>query len=426
MPAYPLFLLLGAVSALFVGMIDPIIAVYYVQVVGLGPLQLVLLGTVVEVSQLLFEVPTGVVADLYSRRLSVIIGVLLVGACFVVQGLVPVVAAIALAEVLRGIGATFNSGALEAWIADEIGEDRAAGAYLRYAQTRQLGALAGTVAGVALAGVALSLPVLIGGLGMLGLGLFLVFAMPERNFVSARQDAGAAGEPGAPPPARRHRRLGGLQDAAGTFLRGLDEVRARPLLGTLMALWLVFALSTEGLDRLWEAHLLANFEFPAAGGLSPVVWFGAINVAFMLLSVGANEVARRRIDLTDDDAVARALFLISVLRIAGVFVFGLTVGFGLAVFGYVTTEVMRRVTQPLFVGWGNRHIDPRTRATLLSMGGTVDAVGQLTGGPVIGLVGQLLSLRAAMVTVGLTLVPALPLLSRARRQAGQDAGPKDA
>jgi DHA3 family tetracycline resistance protein-like MFS transporter len=429
MPAYPLFLLLGAVSALFVGMIDPIIAVYYVQVVGLGPLQLVLLGTVVEVSQLLFEVPTGVVADLYSRRLSVIIGVLLVGACFVVQGLVPVVAAIALAEVLRGIGATFNSGALEAWIADEIGEDRAAGAYLRYAQTRQLGALVGTVAGVALAGVALGLPVLIGGVGMLVLGVFLVFAMPERNFVSSRQDdrEGAGGGPaGSPagPPARRRRRLGGLRDAAATFLRGLDEVRSRPLLGTLMALWLVFALSTEGLDRLWEAHLLTGFRFPTAGGFSPVFWFGAINVAFMLLSVGANEVARRRVDLTDDAAVARSLFLISVLRIAGVVLFGLTVGFGLAVFGYITTEVMRRVTQPLFVGWVNRHVEPRTRATLLSMGGTVDAIGQLTGGPMIGLVGQLLSLRAAMVAVGLTLVPALPLLNRARRQAEQGAGQK--
>lgn len=425
MPAYPLFLLLGAVSALFVGMIDPIIAVYYVQVVGLGPLQLVLLGTVVEVSQLLFEVPTGVVADLYSRRLSVIIGVLLVGACFVVQGLVPVVAAIALAEVLRGIGATFNSGALEAWIADEIGEDRAAGAYLRYAQTRQLGALAGTVAGVALAGVALGLPVLIGGVGMLVLGVFLVFAMPERNFVSSRQDdrEGAGGGPEGAPP-RRRRRLGGLRDAAATFLRGLEEVRSRPLLGTLMALWLVFALSTEGLDRLWEAHLLTGFQFPTAGGFSPVFWFGAINVAFMLLSVGANEVARRRVDLTDDAAVARSLFLISVLRIAGVVLFGLTVGFGLAVFGYITTEVMRRVTQPLFVGWVNRHVEPRTRATLLSMGGTVDAIGQLTGGPMIGLVGQLLSLRAAMVAVGLTLVPALPLLNRARRQAEQGAGQK--
>jgi len=225
-------------------------------------------------------------------------------------------------------------------------------------------------------------------------------------------------------PARRRRRLGGLRDAAATFLRGLDEVRSRPLLGTLMALWLVFALSTEGLDRLWEAHLLTGFQFPTAGGFSPVFWFGAINVAFMLLSVGANEVARRRVDLTDDAAVARSLFLISVLRIAGVVLFGLTVGFGLAVFGYITTEVMRRVTQPLFVGWVNRHVEPRTRATLLSMGGTVDAIGQLTGGPMIGLVGQLLSLRAAMVAVGLTLVPALPLLNRARRQAEQGAGQK--
>ena len=97
----------------------------------------------------------------------------------------------------------------------------------------------------------------------------------------------------------------------------------RPLLGTLMALWLVLALSTEGLDRLWEAHLLANFQFPAVGGLSPVFWFRAINVAFVLLSVGANEVARRRIDLTDDLAVARPSVL-SVLRIAGVLLFGLT------------------------------------------------------------------------------------------------------
>jgi DHA3 family tetracycline resistance protein-like MFS transporter len=167
-PAYSLFLILGAASALFVGMIDPIIAVYYVRVVGLGPLQLVLLGTVVEVAGLLFEVPTGIVADLYSRRLSVTIGVLAVGACFLIQGLFPFLVAIVAAEVLRGIGGTFTSGALEAWIADEIGEGAAAAAYLRYAQARQLGALAGTVVGVALGAVALALPVAIGGAAMLG------------------------------------------------------------------------------------------------------------------------------------------------------------------------------------------------------------------------------------------------------------------
>jgi DHA3 family tetracycline resistance protein-like MFS transporter len=404
LPAYPVFLVLGAASALFVGMIDPIVAVYYVQVVGLGPLQLVLLGTVVEVAGLVFEVPTGVVADLYSRRLSVIIGVLAVGACFVVQGLLPFLLPIVAAEVLRGVGATFTSGALEAWIADEIGEEAAAAAYLRYAQARQLGALAGTVAGVGLASVALSLPIVVGGAAMLGLGVGLAFVMPERHFVPSR-----------------HHHLGGLRSAVATFHGGLSHIRGRPLLGTLMALWLVLALSTEGLDRLWEAHLLANFALPTIGGLSPVLWFGAINVTFMLLSVVANEVARRRVQLSDDAAVARALALISVLRIAGVALFGLATSFGLAILGYVTAEVLRRVSQPLFTGWVNRHLDPRVRATLLSMGGEVDAIGQLAGGPAIGLVGQLVSLRAAMVVAALTLVPALPLLARARRQASAPA-----
>jgi hypothetical protein len=44
--------------------------VYLIVRVGLDPLQLVLVGTVLEATCFLFEVPTGVVADRYSRRLS--------------------------------------------------------------------------------------------------------------------------------------------------------------------------------------------------------------------------------------------------------------------------------------------------------------------------------------------------------------------
>lgn len=272
---------------------------------------------------------------------------------------------------------------------------------------RQLGALAGTVVGVALASVTLTLPVLAGGVAMLGLGVFLAAVMPERHFEPA-QHAELTGP------------LGGLRNAAITFRQGLAAIRGRPMLGTLMMLWLVLSLSTEGIDRLWEAQLLANFQLPAIGNLSSVVWFGAINVTFMLLSVAANEVARRRLRLTDDAAVARALAIISLMRIAGVVLFGLATRFELAVLGYVTTEVFRRVSQPLFTGWVNRHVDSHIRATLLSMGGEVNAIGQLTGGPMIGLIGQLFSLRAAMVAVGLTLLPALPLLARARRQADRE------
>lgn len=54
-------------------------------VLELDPLQMVLVGTALESSIFLFEIPTGVVADTISRRTSIIIGVFLIGSGFVVQ-----------------------------------------------------------------------------------------------------------------------------------------------------------------------------------------------------------------------------------------------------------------------------------------------------------------------------------------------------
>ena len=42
--------------------------IWWVGTLGLGPRQLVLLGTAFEIPVLLAEVPTGIVADLYSRK----------------------------------------------------------------------------------------------------------------------------------------------------------------------------------------------------------------------------------------------------------------------------------------------------------------------------------------------------------------------
>src|SRR6476469_9881087 len=90
-------------------------AVYRLQTVGLDPLQLVLVGTVLEASCFVFEIPTGVVADTFSRRLSVIIGVVLLGGGELIEGAIPAFAAVLLAQVVAGLGYTFLSGATEAW-----------------------------------------------------------------------------------------------------------------------------------------------------------------------------------------------------------------------------------------------------------------------------------------------------------------------
>ena len=139
--------------------------VYYVQTIGLDPLQLVLMGTVLEAAILLFEVPTGIVADMFSRRLSIIIGTILMGLSFIAMAFWKPFGLILLAQALWGIGFTFTSGAEQAWITDEIGESNAAAVFLRGTQMELAGAFFGLAAGVLLGSLALSLPILACGIG---------------------------------------------------------------------------------------------------------------------------------------------------------------------------------------------------------------------------------------------------------------------
>jgi DHA3 family tetracycline resistance protein-like MFS transporter len=139
-----------------------IASVYRVQTVGLKPLQLVLVGMVLELAVLIFKVPTGVLADTYSRRLSVIVGFFLIGAGFMLVGSTHIFLAVLIAQVIWGTSYTFISGALQAWIADEVGERDLGRVYPRGKQTDYLGSLVGALASALLATVALRAPLLLG------------------------------------------------------------------------------------------------------------------------------------------------------------------------------------------------------------------------------------------------------------------------
>ncbi len=112
--AYRVYLLTAFAEALFSGMYFTVSTIYRVEVAGLNPLQLVLVGTIMEASIFIFEIPTGVVADVFSRRLSIIIGWMVMGGGLVLEALVPRFGVILVAQALWGFGYTFTSGATEA------------------------------------------------------------------------------------------------------------------------------------------------------------------------------------------------------------------------------------------------------------------------------------------------------------------------
>jgi DHA3 family tetracycline resistance protein-like MFS transporter len=398
--AFALYLWMEGISAFCLSTIFTVAAVYRIEIAGLDPFQLVLVGTVLELAAFCFEIPTGVLADTYSRRLSVILGIALLGSAELVEGSIPIFGFILLAQVISGLGYTFISGASEAWIADEIGEEHAGRAFLRGAQVGQIGTLLGTFASVGLASIQLNLPLLVGGGALLGLAGALLLLMPEHGF--------------QPLPREQRSSWGAM---GRTFREGLTVVRGRPLLITILSIAIFFGASTEAFDRLWQAHLLESFRFPALGALQPIIWFGIINVGAMLISFVATEIAQRRIDTTSHRVVARALLLINALLIASVVSFGLAGGFGVAVGMFWSAMLFRRLNGPLYAAWLNQNINPRVRATIFSMSGQADALGQVAVGPVIGAIGSAISLRAAMVVGGFLLSPAIALYARALRGA---------
>lgn len=395
-----IYLIISGATTLFNALMFTVLSIYYIQTAGLNPFQLVLVGTVVEATIVLFEVPTGVVADTYSRRLSVIIGYLLIGLCFVVEGLVPLFGAILLAEVVRGLGETFVSGAREAWIADEVGEARVGQVYLRAAQVRQVAHLIGIALSVVLASVQLNLPVILGGALTMALAIFLMVAMPETGFQ----------------PAPRREGISSWRALHTTLRDGLRVARASPTVPLLLTTGIVGGAFSEGFDRLWEAHLLLDITFPEAGGLTTVVWFGLVRMGAALLTLPAVEFVRRRLDIANPRQAARALVWVNGLLMVSVIAFGLVNIFVAAVAAYWLASALRTLNEPITTTWLNQNLDPRVRATVLSLRGQADALGQIGGGPVIGLVATIFSLRAALVGAGLLLSPALLLYGRALRR----------
>ncbi len=367
---------------------------YFVTVAGLDPLQLLLIGAALEGAAFVLEVPTGVVADVSSRRRSVILGCLCLGASMLLVAAFPVFWALLLTQIVSAAGYTFLSGAQQAWLADEVGEDRAAHLYLLGSQYGRAAGIVGIAATAALATLGLHVPILAGGAMALLLALYLWLRMPEDGF--------------APAPREERQTWAALTT---TFRQGVREVRASRVLTLLMLSALLYGASSEALDRLNEFLLIREVGLP--GGLSAANWFVLLALAAQVVGLAVTEPLRRRINPADAAAASQALRWVLGLSVAALLAFASAPSFGWAATALVVHGVLRGLYSPLYDAWINRGLDPRSRATVNSIAAQADALGQVSFGPVFGLLGNALGVRAALALAALVRLPTLGLLRRA-------------
>ncbi len=401
--AYTIYLIMSGAEWLIFSLFNAVAYVYLATNVTDDPFKLVFISTVFTVTVLLFEIPTGVVADVYSRRLSVIIGFALMGVGAVIEGGFQVYELVLFSQVMWSIGFTFISGARDAWITDEIGEEQVGQAYIRSTQISQVAFLIGIPIGTALGTIALNLPIILAGVLFFMLAVFLILFMPEEGFQRSESEERQS-----------------WRTMFKTFGDGLRLIRGRSVLIAIMVISAVYGLSSAGFDNLWTVQMLENLTFPAVGNFEPVVWFGIINAVMTVLGLVGTEIVRRKVDVGSQSGIVRALMLLTGATAVCMVVFGLVGSFWLAAAVYCLSVTFRTSSDPILRTWITINVESNVRATILSMDSQVNSLGQMIGGSAIGAIGSMISLPVALVTTGLARIPVMMLFARLVLQGKRD------
>ena len=371
---------------------------YFATIITQDPFRLATLLVVLEAATFVFEVPTGVVADSFSRKWSMVIGYLIWGGGFLLQALVPVYEIALLSQAIWGLGFSFVSGAPEAWLVDELGQEEASSLFLRGSQLGHVTTLFGIAAATALATLHVSLPIAIGGFATICLAILLAVIMPEERFQPTRRR-------GMP-----------IFQIRRTVAASVKHLQDKPVLRSIVLIGVVIGCSVGGFDAMYAPHILQNLALPV---FEPEIWFGILFGTVTLLTIPVVEMIKRVLQWQTQIETTSILALFAAITVLGNLIFVWTSAFYIAALAYCLSQVMRTASKPLFMIWVNRYAPSDVRATVISMYWQSNAFGQILGAPVLGAIGTLSSLRIALFAASLALLPSIPLYRRRRKDSSE-------
>lgn len=397
--------LLRFFQALAKGLAASYIVIYQIEAGGFGPLQLVTLGAVFHIAVLLFEAPTGALADARSRRGSIALGLGIIGACFLVMGSTTDYQAFLVISFLWGIGETFISGAREAWVTDEIPfspqPDLKPGAlFIVGSQAEFLGGIVGIIASGFLALRGLAAPLTAAGMMYLA-AMAWAASLPEKGFPQSKA----------------------WQENLRESLQGLKVgwrgVLSGGMILMILSITLFQGMSSEGFDRLWQAFVKeALGGVPSLFGMPDRSWWAVISALSLSLAWAVVSLVKSKVDMGNEGQIVKVLCWMTLGILAGILVFAFAPSFWIAVPALLLCRTLRKANSPLMTAWLNLQTGQDSRATILSFEGQTQALGRILGGPTAGAAAEAAkSLRVAVGVTAAFLLPAvIAVLSAARRR----------
>jgi len=366
--------------------------------VGLNIFQVMLINAAYTVAQMLFEVPTGVIADTLGRRVSYLlaVGIILVSTLLYVWfGLAGFgVGPFAAASALLGLGYTFYTGAVDAWMVDALHSVDYPGMlepiFARYGMTFGLFMLIGTTFGGLLGQVDLWIPYVVRAIVLVPAFLLGLLVMRDLGFKGRELTLGSFGY-----ETRRIATAGityGLRDRVVRFIMFATLVQGVFFFYGFYS-WQKYFLDLLGQDLVWVTGVIA-----ALVGLTQIV--------------GNALVGRITKRVSDRGLILMVCTGVSTVAIVGA---ALVQQFWVAVPLYLVSTVAFGISMPVKQGWLNARISSEQRATIISLDALFGDGGSTVGQVGLGWLSQAVSIPFAWLVGGLAQAVGVPLLGVARR-----------
>ena len=366
---------------------------------GLNNLEAFAANAFFTAGMVLFEVPTGIVADMWGRRTSFLLGTVTLAVTTVLYVVLWEIEAPfwewAAVSLLLGLGFTFFSGATEAWLVDALDAAHFEGAlesvFARGQVLTGVGMLTGSIGGGYLAqAISLGAPFVLRAavlLVMFGLALTL---MRDIGFTPKRDGRPWAEVKGIAANSVEY----GWRVPAVKYL-----MLAAPFTGGV-GIFVFYAL---------QPYLLELYGDPQAYGIAGLV--AAIVAGSQILGGLATTQVRKLFRLrTSALLAAESLSVLSLALIGLIESFWAVIGL-IVVWGLMFAAVL-----PIRQAYLNGLIPSQQRATILSFDSLMSSSGGVVAQPILGRAADVWGYPASYLLSGAISAFSLPFIARSRRQ----------
>ena len=348
-----------------------------------------------------FEVPTGVVADTLGRRVSFLLSVavlavttlLYVGLAELDAGVVP----FALVSVAMGLGFTFYSGAMEAWLVDALQATGFGGAldgvFARGQQVTGVAMLAGTVGGGLVGQLDLSFPYLVRTALLVFVFVIAYVVMHDVGFTPRRVTLREL-----PAEVARNARAG---VRFGWSQRPLRLLMLASLVQMGFFMWAFYAS---------QPYLLDLLE-------SDAIWVaGLVAAGLALATIAGNQL----VHALSQRCGRRTTMLLGAAAVetAAAVEMGVADSFWVALPALLVVTAAVGVVSPVRQAYLHQLVPSEQRATVVSFDSMVANTGGTAGQLGLGALGEARAVGTAFVVGGLATAAALPLFARLRAIGG--------